>query len=89
MTTTVTIDKAGRLVIPKMLRDELHLEPGDVLELECDGSRMVFRPPRSGSALQKKHGVWVFHGSRALTIAATNKVLHDTREERDSLRTRR
>lgn len=30
----VTIDKAGRVVVPKPLRDLLHLEPGQELELE-------------------------------------------------------
>jgi AbrB family looped-hinge helix DNA binding protein len=33
MNTTVTIDKAGRVVIPKEIRDELRLEPGDSLAL--------------------------------------------------------
>jgi len=40
----VTLDKAGRVVIPKTLRDELHLEPGDTLELEAEGERVTLRP---------------------------------------------
>src|SRR6266542_5675827 len=34
-----TIDKAGRLVIPKPLRDQLGLRPGDV-ELTADGAAL-------------------------------------------------
>ena len=30
MHTTVTLDKAGQVVIPKTLRDELRLEAGDL-----------------------------------------------------------
>ncbi len=39
MNTTVTLDKAGRVLIPKSLRDEMHLEAGDTLELESEGER--------------------------------------------------
>ena len=35
----VTMDKAGRLVIPKPLRDELGFEAGEV-EIVCDGAAL-------------------------------------------------
>jgi AbrB family looped-hinge helix DNA binding protein len=38
-----TIDKAGRLVIPKQLRDQLGLRPGDV-ELTADGAALRVVP---------------------------------------------
>jgi len=38
-----TIDKAGRLVIPKPLRDPLGLRPGDV-ELTADGAALRVVP---------------------------------------------
>ena len=83
MNTTVTLDKAGRVVIPKTLRDELHLEAGDTLELESEGERMTLRPVRSGSSLRKEHGVWVSRGGRKISAEATNQVLQDVRNERD------
>jgi AbrB family looped-hinge helix DNA binding protein len=38
-----TIDKAGRLVIPKALRDQLGLRPGEV-ELTADGAALRIVP---------------------------------------------
>jgi len=84
MHATVTLDKAGRVVIPKTLRDELHLEPGDSLALESEGESVTLRPVRSASPLRKERGVWVFHGGRKVSAAVTDKVLRDIRAQRDS-----
>lgn len=40
----VTIDKAGRLVVPKALRDELQLEAGTVLEIRAREGRIELEP---------------------------------------------
>ncbi len=53
MSTRLTIDKAGRVVIPKPLREELHLEPGDALELERAGEQITLRPVRGTGRSQK------------------------------------
>lgn len=39
----VTIDQAGRLVVPKGLRDEIGLTPGPV-DVHIEGSRIVIEP---------------------------------------------
>jgi len=83
MSTIVMIDKAGRVVIPKSLRDELRLEPGDSLELAFEDEQMTLRPVRPSSPLRKEHGVWVFRGSRKLAAATTDQVLQDLRDSRD------
>lgn len=83
MHSTVTLDKAGRVVIPKALRDELRLEPGDSLELESEGERVTLRPVRSESPLRKERGVWVFQSGRKLPAPVTDKALRDIREQRD------
>ena len=82
MNTTITIDKAGRVVIPKTVRDALHLEAGDSLELESDGDRVTLRPLRSASPLRKERGFWVFYGREPLSLADANKLIRDVREER-------
>jgi AbrB family looped-hinge helix DNA binding protein len=83
MSTNVTIDRAGRVVIPKLLRDELRLEAGDTLALESDGERLTLRPVRSGSALRREQGIWVFHSGRKISAAETDRALQDLRRERD------
>ncbi|HTV53980.1 MAG TPA: AbrB/MazE/SpoVT family DNA-binding domain-containing protein [Terriglobia bacterium] len=59
MKTKVTLDRAGRVVLPKSLRDE-RLSPGDTLDITVQGEEVALRPRRSSSPLQKKQGVWVF-----------------------------
>jgi len=82
MNTTVTIDKAGRVVIPKEVRDELRLEAGDTLTLESEGERVTLRPTH-GTPLQKERGVWVFHGGKRLSLDEANQLVRDAREQRD------
>jgi AbrB family looped-hinge helix DNA binding protein len=83
MNTKVTLDNAGRVVIPKSLRDELRLAPGDSLTLESDGDHLMLRPVRSSSPLRKKRGIWVFHGGRKISAAETDRALQSVRQERD------
>ncbi len=42
MNARLILDKAGRVVIPKSLCEELHLEPGDELEMESAGEQIKF-----------------------------------------------
>jgi AbrB family looped-hinge helix DNA binding protein len=83
MNTRLVIDKAGRVVIPKPLREELHLEPGDTLEMETSGEQITLRPVRGSGPLTKEHGVWVFYTGQPLAASATDEMLQQIREERD------
>lgn len=40
----IAIDSAGRLVIPKEIRREAHLKPGDELEVRCREGRIELEP---------------------------------------------
>jgi AbrB family looped-hinge helix DNA binding protein len=40
----VAIDSAGRLVIPKEIRRESNLKPGDMLEIRCRDGRIEIEP---------------------------------------------
>lgn len=80
MTIKITIDKAGRVVIPKRLRQELHLGPGDTLQLESDGERITLRPLRPRATLKKEYEVWVYQGG-PVNIAITD-VIDREREKR-------
>jgi AbrB family looped-hinge helix DNA binding protein len=83
MRTRLSIDKAGRVVIPKPLREDLHLSPGDTLEVECAGEQITLRPARGTGPLTKERGVWVFHSGQPLQASATDAVLQQIRKERD------
>jgi len=62
MANKLTLDKAGRVVLPKPLRDRLQLAPGDTLHLESEGERITLRPVRQSVMLKKELGVWVYQG---------------------------
>lgn len=62
----ISLDKAGRVVLPKDLRDRLRLEAGDELLVEETGEEIILRPVRAEPTLKKERGVWVYQGqSRA------------------------
>ena len=84
MLSKLTLDKAGRIVLPKPLRDELQLEPGDTLELETSGEEIVLRPARGSAQLRKKQGVWVFRSCEPLTPEMVAKTVREVRRERES-----
>lgn len=83
MTTTLTLDKAGRVVLPKPVRDELQLRAGDSLELESSEDRIVLRPLRGGAGLHKKQGIWVFSTGEPISAEATDETLRQIRHERE------
>ena len=83
MNARITMDNAGRVVIPKPLRDELELAPGDTLELESAGENITLRPIRGTSPLTKEKGVWVFRTGDPLPDSVANAVLDQIRAERD------
>jgi AbrB family looped-hinge helix DNA binding protein len=85
MNTRLVIDKAGRVVIPKPLREELHLEPGDSLEMESMGEQITLRPVRGTGTVIKERGVWVYHSGEPLPASATDEMLQQIRAERDML----
>lgn len=59
----VTLDKFGRVVIPKAVRDHLGLRPGAVLEIEEGAAEgILLRPRRPEPDLVEEEGVLVFTG---------------------------
>jgi len=82
MDARITIDKAGRVVLPKPLREELQLAPGDMLELRSSGEEITLRPVRPALPVAKERGVWVFRTDEPLAATVTNDILRDLRERR-------
>jgi AbrB family looped-hinge helix DNA binding protein len=82
MRSNVVLDQAGRVVLPKALRDELHLCPGDTLDVTVQGDEVTLRPRRSATPLQKERGVWVLRTGQPLTAEETRTTLHNIRAQR-------
>ena len=57
-----TIDKAGRLVIPRSLRGRVGLDRGGEVELELDGASIRIEPV-AGSELRETAGLLVIPGT--------------------------
>ncbi|MFO1186220.1 MAG: AbrB/MazE/SpoVT family DNA-binding domain-containing protein [Alphaproteobacteria bacterium] len=86
MNGTITIDKAGRVVIPKKVRDRLRLAAGDTLALEFDGERVVLKPaPAGGPTMRKKRGIWVLSGGEKLTQEDVDRVREEVLLERERI----
>ena len=81
--TAVKIDNAGRIVLPKAVRRELRLSPGDSLKLECSEGRVNLRPVRGRGRIYKKQGVWVMNSGEPLDAGVVNRTLRRIRAERE------
>ena len=57
-----TIDRFGRIVLPKKLRDNLNIEPGSQIHIEESGQDIILKPIHGEPNLRIKEGVLVFSG---------------------------
>lgn len=80
MNARLTLDQAGRVLIPKALRQKLHLVAGDTLQLENEGDEIRLRPLRPKALLKKEHGVWVYQGEPCDT--SITELIDQNRESR-------
>jgi AbrB family looped-hinge helix DNA binding protein len=83
MIARLTLDKAGRIVLPKPVREELQLAPGDTLELDSAQDRIILRPLRGATPLHRKQGIWVYRCDEPLPAAMVDETVRRVRQERD------
>jgi len=55
----VKVDRCGRIVIPKPVRDALGLRPGSTLTLSTRGEAVLLQPAQDALSLERDGGVWV------------------------------
>src|SRR5437588_5356285 len=81
---TIQMDKAGRVVLPKPLREQFNLLPGDKLRLSVEGNGFRLEPAGAGGELVRKGSVLVFTGGfpEPITTAQVNELLEQEREGR-------
>jgi AbrB family looped-hinge helix DNA binding protein len=80
MGTKISIDKAGRVVLPKPIRDQMRLEAGDNLFVEGHADQITLRPVRPQALLKKEYGIWVYQGEAS--SIPINEWLDEEREKR-------
>ena len=82
MSAKLILDKAGRVVLPKSLCNELHLALGETLDLTVAGEEITLHARRAAVPLQKERGVWLMRTGDRLTGNETSSALRRIREER-------
>jgi AbrB family looped-hinge helix DNA binding protein len=76
MNTTIKIDKAGRIVVPKKLRDALHLTPGTRLKVERSGDWLMLMPGSIEAQLVIENGApLIFPVDRSSAPILTNEMV--------------
>jgi AbrB family looped-hinge helix DNA binding protein len=78
---TLKIDNAGRLVIPKPLRDRMRLEPGADLEVEETAEGLLLRRISQKPSLIEQNGLLIHIGKPPKSFD-WERIIEDEREER-------
>jgi AbrB family looped-hinge helix DNA binding protein len=75
MSMTYRVGPKGQVVIPKELRDELGIEPGDEVSFWRDGDHVALRPSRQGPPLRGR-----FTGGRLSEVLEAERAADRARE---------
>jgi bifunctional DNA-binding transcriptional regulator/antitoxin component of YhaV-PrlF toxin-antitoxin module len=83
MIAKLTVDKVGRILLPKPFRDQLELAPGRPIGAGKSGRSDHATSSRGTAQLRKQHGVWVFHCGEPLSTSTVEETIAQVRRERD------
>jgi AbrB family looped-hinge helix DNA binding protein len=79
MKTLISVDRAGRLVLPKRLRDQFGLHPGSQLELAIGPDHVELKPVDTTAILRRNKKLWVHHGRAQAPLSHAVASLRDER----------
>ena len=79
----VPIDNAGRVVIPKKVRQELSILAGDMLKVSIEGSRVTLMPKKAKAGFVRKGRALVF-SSGGRDVLTRDIVENHLSEDRDA-----
>jgi AbrB family looped-hinge helix DNA binding protein len=82
---TVTIDRAGRIVIPKAIRDREGLVAGTELNLRVDNGKIELEALYQPARLERRHGMLVFvppPSAPTITLDMVNQWIEADRNSR-------
>jgi len=74
-----TLDRFGRIVIPKEIRDDFNLKPGSQIRIEESDQVIILKPLEGEPNLHRKEGVLVFSGT---PLGDLSEALEKHREDR-------
>jgi AbrB family looped-hinge helix DNA binding protein len=74
----VPIDKAGRIVLPKDIREELAIKPGNVLRVGIHGSAVTLTLSKENTGFVRRGKALVFStaGDEVLTAGMVQNLLY-------------
>jgi AbrB family looped-hinge helix DNA binding protein len=75
------IDKAGRIVVPKLLRERLGFKPETEIEVIEQAEGVFLKRAGQRPSMVKVDGLWVHQGT-AESGASWERIIEDVREER-------
>jgi AbrB family looped-hinge helix DNA binding protein len=78
----ITIDKTGRIVIPKRIREQYNLRPGVPIELENTAEGVFLKVIAQEPSLIRKKGILIHHGSDTVNLD-TAEVVNRERQSRN------
>jgi AbrB family looped-hinge helix DNA binding protein len=76
----VRIDKSGRVLIPKPIREKLGFKPDQSLEIQIIDGKMILRPIVKGE-IELSDGVYVWAGYDPIKVTI-KQLIDDAREDR-------
>ena len=80
MRRSITIDRAGRIVLPQQVRRHFHLEAGDELALEVVPEGIFLRSPSGPTGLVEENGLLVHDGEATGELADAVEIARASRD---------
>ena len=82
----IPIDQAGRIVLPKNIRQELAIKPGDMFKVSIQGAAVTLTPSKESAGFVRKGKALVFSTSVNDTLSeeAVHAVLEEGRAEKSA-----
>lgn len=77
-----TMDKAGRLVVPRILRDRIGLTDGGEVEIELDGAGVRIDPVSTGVLVEEEGFLFIPATGKRLTDDMVRELIDADRHRR-------
>ncbi len=74
-----TLDRFGRVVVPKGIRDRLGLRPGAEIEIDEKENEVVLKPVEHEPSLMVREGILVYTGTATGDLRGAVRALREER----------